>query len=231
MSVPPTTEAELWARAKAISGRTIATIAERFAEPVPSSLTRAKGWIGTLIERSLGGDGGSRPEPDFSAIGIELKTLPIDRHGRPRESTFLAVVDPEELARVAWARSRLKKKLTRVLWLPIEADPEIAIGARRVGSPLLWSPSEAEEAILRDDWDRFADWTAHGYLDALTAHTGSAIQIRPKAANSKARRLARDADGAKSLTMPRGFYLRATFTRTLLERSFMAYLDSKSERR
>jgi DNA mismatch repair protein MutH len=41
-------------------------------------LKRDKGWIGILLELWLGASAGSKPEQDFAALGVELKTIPID---------------------------------------------------------------------------------------------------------------------------------------------------------
>ena len=43
----------------------------------------------------------------------------------------------------------MRHKLSRVLWVPVEGARHIPLAERRVGSPLLWSPSEEEERLLR----------------------------------------------------------------------------------
>ncbi|MBR7443185.1 DNA mismatch repair protein MutH, partial [Klebsiella pneumoniae] len=58
---------------------------------IPNDLKRDKGWIGVLLERWLGASAGSKPEQDFAALGVELKTIPIDSQGRPLETTFVCV--------------------------------------------------------------------------------------------------------------------------------------------
>jgi DNA mismatch repair endonuclease MutH len=40
-------------------------------------LKRDKGWIGILLELWLGASAGSKPEQDFAALGVELKTIPV----------------------------------------------------------------------------------------------------------------------------------------------------------
>mgnify|MGYP002143336613 CR=1 FL=1 len=50
---------------------------------------RTKGTQGALLEQLLGATGRSRAVPDFPALGVELKTIPVDERGRPRESAFL----------------------------------------------------------------------------------------------------------------------------------------------
>jgi DNA mismatch repair protein MutH len=221
MAPPPRTEGELVERAKAIAGRSLGEIAAGLGSTAPDSLARAKGWVGQLLERQLGASAGNTGGPDFAALGVELKTLPVDVRGVPRESTFLAVLSPAELCGARWESSRLAAKLRRVLWVPVEADPATPPAARRIGNPLLWSPDPGEERALRADWEHFAELVAAGYLDTLTGHAGQVLQVRPKAPNKAARRLAPDAEGGQSPALPRGFYLRARFTAALLARHFL----------
>lgn len=216
----PRSEAELLERAWAIAGLPLSELAARQGVRVPTSLERAKGWVGQLVERALGATSKSRAEPDFKDLGVELKTIPVDRRGQPRESTFVSSIPLGELSLGDWTRSRVRMKLARVLWVPVEAEPELAIADRRVGAPLLWSPSPEEEARLEADWRRLAELIDAGYADTITAHLGECLQVRPKAPDAGARRRYEDAEGAHDLTLPRGFYLRASFTRDLLSRHY-----------
>ena len=217
MKVPaPQSEAELVARARAIAGRTLREIADRLGEPVPPDLKRHKGWVGSLLERQLGASAGSRAEPDFPELGVELKTLPVDARGRPRESTFVCTIELERLAEMEWAESRVALKLARVLWIPVEADAALALGERRIGAALLWSPSDEDEALLRFDWEELAGLIACGQTESVTAHLGRYLQVRPKAANSHVKRRVVDSDGLAYSANPRGFYLRTQFTERLL---------------
>ena len=184
--------------------------------PVPDKLLRAKGWVGELIEISLGATAGSLPEPDFQNIGVELKTLPLNRNQQPKESTYVCTVSLTENEGKNWGTSLVKKKLSRVLWVPIEADPAIPLAERRVGSAILWSPTAKQEGILRNDWEELMDMIVMGKLDQLTAQHGQYLQIRPKAANAKALRSGIDEQGDKIMTLPRGFYLRTFFTRQII---------------
>jgi DNA mismatch repair protein MutH len=217
----PSSEEELLARAKRIAGFTLASVAASCGRAVPADQRRAKGWVGNLLEIVLGATAGTRPHPDFEALGVELKTIPVDRKGRPRESTYLTTVRLRLLSRTAWPDSEVRKKLARVLWIPVQADKDVRLGDRRVGSPLLWSPSAEEEAALRRDYDELADLIAAGFVDSLTAHRGRSLQIRPKAENAQARTWAEDDDGAPIRTLPRGFYLRKRFTQAILRKHFV----------
>jgi DNA mismatch repair protein MutH len=216
----PASEQELVERAQALAGLSLRELAERYGVPVPPDLRRAKGFVGGLVERVLGASAGSRALPDFPDLEIELKTLPVDRAGAPLESTFVCTIPLLEIGDVEWAASRVRRKLSRVLWMPVQGDRDIPVGERRLGQPLLYRLTEDDEALLRADWEELAGLIGRGHVESLTGHLGRFLQIRPKAAHSRARRLGFDADGVPFAALPRGFYLRASFTRALLERHF-----------
>jgi len=178
-----------------------------------------KGWVGQLLERSLGATAGSRPEPDFQHIGIELKTLPLNRSGSPKESTFVCAINLSNIES-HWEKSLVKHKLSRVLWIPIEADPEISLAARRIGSAILWSPDNDQEPVLRKDWEELMDMISMGELEQITAHQGQYLQVRPKAANTRALTKGIDCKGEEILTLPRGFYLRTSLTNQILNQKY-----------
>jgi DNA mismatch repair protein MutH len=211
-AAPPESEAELLLRAHRLAGCQLGEVALAAGWPVPREPLRAKGWAGCLIERALGARGGSANEPDFPDLAIELKTIPLTRAGRPRESTFVCSVSLREIAETEWAAAGVRRKLARVLWVPIEADPRLRLGERRIGAALLWSPSTAQEAALRADFEQLAGMIAIGDGESLTARDGACLQIRPKGANARAMRRGVDEHGAPVRTPPRAFYLRACFT-------------------
>jgi DNA mismatch repair protein MutH len=214
---PPLSESELLSHARRIAGLSLADLARECQRPLPASLQRAKGWVGQLLEQALGASAGSRPEPDFQLIGVELKTLPIDRQGRPRESTYVCTVPLLDNLGLERDTSWVRRKLQRVLWLPVEAEPDIPLAERRIGMALLWSPSPEQDAALKRDWEELMEMVVTGQLDTLSAHTGTWLQIRPKAAHSRIRCTGFDAGGIPTETLPRGFYLRPAFTRSILQ--------------
>ncbi len=217
---PPATEDELLQRAARLAGATLAELAAQAGQRVPHDLRRHKGWVGQLLERHLGASAGSAPEPDFPQLGIELKSLPLDRRGLPRESTYVCVVPLEGGQTGHWEGSLLQRKLARVLWLPVEADPGLVLAERQVGVALLWSPDAAEQAQLRRDYEELMELVAYGRLEELDARFGEVLQIRPKAAHSRVRGSSVGPDGAPLQVNPRGFYLRPSFTAGLLQRHF-----------
>ena len=154
LPTPPSSIEELMTRASALAGLRLGQLAHQLGVAVPLDLRREKGWVGQLIERALGASAASLAEPDFQLIGVELKTLPLDAHGRPRESIYVCTVPLEtEAMGQRWESSWVRRKLATVLWMPVEGDNAIVIAERRIGNPLLWSPAPAEEALLRNDWE------------------------------------------------------------------------------
>ena len=218
---PPEDEASLLARAQTLAGLTMETLAARAGLPMPADLKRDKGWVGMLLEWHLGASAGSKAEQDFAHLGIELKTIPIDAQGKPLETTFVCVAPLTGNSGVTWLTSHVRHKLARVLWIPVEGGREIPLRERRVGAPLLWSPNAEEDEMLRQDWEELMDMIVLGRVEQITARHGAWLQIRPKAANSKALTEGIGDQGQPIMTLPRGFYLKKSFTGPLLARHFL----------
>jgi len=210
-------ELQLLARAASIAGRTILELCIDQGEVCPVDQRRHKGFVGNLIERALGTTAPvNTAGPDFDRLGIELKTIPMSRQGVPRESTFVCTANLSALSESSWEQSPVRRKLARVLWLPIEAESEVALCDRRVGRAILWSPSLEQDAQLAADWDELAARISSGEVESITAHVGRWLQLRPKAAHSRVLGRARDEHGAPLRARPRGFYLRRESTAEIL---------------
>jgi len=218
---PPRTVLELMAGARHIAGLSLGELAAELGQVVPADLRRAKGFVGSLLERALGATAGSRAGPDFPELGVELKTLPVDAVGHCLESTFICTAEVGDLAGVEWEHSRLWEKIRCVLWVPVEGTRTLSVDQRRIGAPFLWQPDGEEEALLRADWELLVSMMARGQFDSLSGHLGQHLQLRPKAAKGSSRRRAFDEDGARTLEQPKGFYLRARFTEALLHRHLL----------
>jgi len=209
---PPCSLAELSARVAALTGCAVAELERRLGVSNLGPMRHRKGKTGELVERALGAVGGSLRGPDFPELGVELKTIPLDGLGRPRESTFVCSLNVRDADRMDWDSSLVRAKLACVLWVPI-----LGAGAeRQIGSPMFWRPSAQQLAVLRGDFDELVGMIAIGKVESLTARLGCWLQVRPKAANSDARARLLDEDGSAVWTVPRGFYLRARFTGALL---------------
>lgn len=215
--VPPQSEAELLQRCQIIAGQTLGQLSAQLNIAVPADLRRHKGWVGSLLEKILGADAGSHAEPDFTGLGIELKTLPLAANGLPKESTYVCTVNLTETGELRWQDSWLRRKLAKVLWLPIEADNTIPLTERYVGEGFLWQPDAEQAALLKQDWEELMDALVLSGQAGLSARQGQVLQIRPKAANSRVLAQAIADDGSLIQQNPRGFYLRSEFTGKILQ--------------
>jgi len=217
MKPEPKSEQELLERAQLIAGISYAELAQEAGMTVPPDLKKDKGWVGQLLEWHLGATAGSKPQQDFEDLGIELKSIPISYTGKPLETTFVCVAPLTGVHGLTWENSHVRNKLSRVLWIPVEGEREIPLAERRVGTPLIWSPSADEEAQLKADWEELMEFIVLGKVSQITAKHGEVLQLRPKAANGRVLTEAYGANGKPIRTQPRGFYLRTQFTANILQ--------------
>ena len=220
--IPQTLE-QLLSQAQSIAGLTFGELADELHIPVPPDLKRDKGWVGMLLERALGATAGSKAEQDFSHLGVELKTLPINAEGYPLETTFVSLAPLVQNSGVKWENSHVRHKLSCVLWMPIEGSRHIPLRERHIGAPILWKPTADQERQLKQDWEELMDLIVLGKLDQITARIGEVMQLRPKGANSRSVTKGIGKNGEIIDTLPLGFYLRKEFTAQILK----AFLDVK----
>jgi DNA mismatch repair protein MutH len=213
---PPENERELVERARALAGVDLGELAASLGIAVGTDAVKTKGTWGGLLERALGATGGSSKVKDFPELGVELKTIPVDDRNVPVESTYVCTLSLADADAQEWTTSWVREKLARVLFVPLAAAAGTAWPLRRIGPPLLWSPTAAQEEVLRADFDDVVGLIGIGRIEELTAHRGRWLQVRPKAAHGGVRTVAWGAEGEAIHTVPRGFYLRARFTGALL---------------
>jgi len=220
MNFPPVDVADLMHRAQQLAGLTLGELAGLLGLTLPTDLKRDKGMIGQMLEQALGASSGSKAEPDFPHLGIELKTLPIDSLGKPLESTYVCVAPLTDVALQSWQDSWVCRKLQQVLWVPIWAERNLPITERVIGSAFLWRPDPAQQQLLQQDWEELMELIVLGGIDQIRGAHGKALQLRPKAANSRALTAAIGSGGQPIQTLPRGFYLKANFTAEILHQQF-----------
>ncbi len=211
--------------AQALVGTTLAEIADGLGLPVPFDPVRSKGWPGQIIERELGAgtEGGAEPGgrgPDFAALGVECKTVPVNRALAPLESTCVCHIDPVAIAGERWETSYVRRKLGRVLFVALLVpDPNTPVGDRQVRAVTLWSPSPEEGQLLAADFQLFVEnFFRPGRAAEITGHVGQVMQVRPKGRNAADRRLVVGPDGTPVSLGKCGFYLRPAFVGRILRR-------------
>lgn len=220
MPLPPTCESELLTRCQQLAGLTLGQLAADLQLAVPADLRREKGWVGQLLETALGATAGSQAIQDFPALAVELKTLPIDRFGKPLESTYVCIAPLTGALGEKWQDSWVCRKLSRVLWLPILAERAIPVAERTIGQGFIWQPNAEQNNALQQDWEELMELIALGRLDQIKGAHGKHLQLRPKAADSQSLTAAIGKDGSPVQSLPRGFYLKTSFTQQLLQQQF-----------
>ncbi len=208
--------AALLARARALVGQRVGDVATSLGVSSAGEAVRTKGTPGAILELALGATGGSTKVHDFPELGVELKTIPVDRRGVPVESTYVCTLSLADAETQEWEESWVRAKLSRVLFVPLVADDGEPWPARRIAEPVLWEPTTEQDAILRGDFDDVVGLVGVGRIEELTAHRGRWLQVRPKAAHGRVRTVAFGAEGEAIATIPRGFYLRPKFTGAIL---------------
>lgn len=219
MISPPQSPEALLERCRMIEGMTLGQLALAQQMDISLDPRQSKGLVGLLLERTLGATAGQQAKPDFLDLAIELKTLPIGRHGVPVESTYVTRIPLLTIHQQQWLTSTCYIKLRHVLWVPIEADDQIPWLHRRIGRSFLWSPSADDFQILKTDWELLTNMIAMGQLEDLDARVGTYLQVRPKGMDGRALAQAYDREGNLIKTLPRGFYLRRLLTTQIWKNS------------
>ncbi|NYR11319.1 DNA mismatch repair endonuclease MutH [Pseudoalteromonas sp. MIP2626] len=217
---PPKSLEELISRANDIAGLSIVELAGRYSLNVPKDLTKNKGWVGQMLEYVLGATASSKPVPDFELLGVELKTIPISKLGKPLETTFITSTPLLNISGAKWEDSVVKKKLRNVLWVPILSCKSIPFPNRIIGTGFLWELDKELEKTLKNDWEEQMELIALGMVEKITANLGTALQIRPKAASSSSVTNAIGKHGKVIQTNPKGYYLKKEITQKILDDQF-----------
>lgn len=121
----PDTFEELINSLNSIVGKSISELAKIANVPLPISTTHGKGFTGELLEIVLGATAENRPIPDFPKLGLELKTLPVDKNLLPLESTFFCHAPLTGIRHLNFENSALYSKIKRVLFVVVTAQRDM----------------------------------------------------------------------------------------------------------
>jgi DNA mismatch repair protein MutH len=179
---------------------------------------RTKGKFGALLECALGASMSTGRERDFPGLSVELKSIPIREDGTPLESTYVCTLHVETADELAWESSWVRAKLSSVLWVAVLATDE-DWQKRPIKQVHHWTPSPEQEAVLRADFEECVGLVTTGNVEALSGRVGTALQVRPKARDGAKTARVRNDDGDWAHTVPKGFYLRPSFTAQILARA------------
>lgn len=213
---PPQDVPSLVKRAESFAGLSLGELGQLAGIAVPEHFKQHKGFTGQLIELWLGASAGSTPQQDFPELGVELKTIPVDANGKVLETTYVCFAHTKVPFGTTWKNSSVKNKLQQVLFIPILGERSVPPRNRIVGMPKLWLPTPEQDSVLKQDWEELCEMISLGQIQKINATQGVALHIRPKAADGTVLTQATGSEGEAILTRPRGFYLRKSFTQTIL---------------
>lgn len=203
-------------KAKSIIGYSINDIAKKIKFQITDKVKKNKGCIGYIIEKFLGAYHSNKATIDFPNIGIELKTIPINKYGYPKENTFVCMAPLVRNTGVLWETSYVCKKLSSVLWIPIESNFDIPLKNRRIGYPKLWIPNKIEKEKLKNDWNELMKIIIFGNICNITSDYGVILMLKKKYSNNNIYTQAVGFNGKKIMINPLAFYLRKKFTNFIL---------------
>ena len=93
---------------------------------------------------------------------------------------------------------------------------------RVIAGYFFFTPNEAQFNQIKSDYDELYEMIKTGHVESINARIGQIMQLRPKCANGKALTDCIGIDGEIIKTRPRGFYMRRSFTKELIEKELMA---------
>jgi len=201
-------EARLAATLAPFVGRDFLGLAQVVGRQWKQGKAAAAQIVRTLVgERSHGRSG------DFLRFGVELKTVPVDQWGHVVEAMSFPAFVHEELIYEDWESSDLLGRLNRVLIVPIHRGRRATLDEMRLGHPFFWSPSEADLAGIRKEWERFRSLIAAGQARELPkASETRFIHVRPKGRNV----LDRDPAPGGFDVIKKSFWLNQRYLETIL---------------
>jgi DNA mismatch repair protein MutH len=201
-------EAVTLARLESIEGQTIAAVAASLGRQVGRGKSAAADVIRALVGQKAKGRIG-----DFDRFGVELKTLPIDRRGRPVERTSFPAFVHEELAFETWEASDLLGRLNRILFVPLYRDKGQEQATAVVRPAFFWSPTETELVGISEEWSRICDLIlAHKSRDLPKESQTRFIHVRTHGRNSRDQE---PAPGGFDVTR-KSFWLNLDYVETII---------------
>lgn len=200
----------LLARLDRFVGRTVREVAAAIGfEPSEASRDRAA----QVIRRAMGIPARGLPA-SLTALGLEIRTVPVDDGAMPYEATAFPAFDHRELVGEEWQDSDLLAHVQHLIFVPLHRERrEVELLDQRLCRPVQWSPDQEALRAMRLEWERYRDLVASGGADRLpTEAETSCVHVRTKG------RDARDVvEAPGGLRVARkAFYLNREFVREIV---------------
>ena len=213
---PPKDLTTLLERLDLIVGRSLQELATLAKVHIPENNLNGKGFCGQLLEIFLGANAHNLSQPDFLNLQIELKTLPVNSDLSPQESTFICSADINPERYIPFEHSALYHKIKNILFVLLLAPKGLPIKDRRIIGYFFYQPDQNELDQIATDYNEFCELIFSSNARSINGSLGNIIQMRPKAAHSNVFTPIRDSQGQTTYAGPKGYYLRASYTKKLI---------------
>lgn len=211
-------EKQLLKTLKYLNNFTLGEIASQLSIRLPKNLKKDKGFVGKLIEMYLGLRVNNKIEQDLPNLGIELKTISLERKKVPSSKVFICSVPLIRNTGLIWENSYFYKKIKKIIWIPVLKNSFNSLKHCRIVHPFLWFPSFKDLKILKKDWEEYMDLIVLGKVETIGAKLGQFLQVCIKSKNKTTYTNAIGRLGELILTHPRSFYFRKEFVETILKK-------------
>ena len=169
----------LLAYAKKLEGHTFQEVLDLgitpdgLAETNDYSSRAFKGGMGNLIEeRYFGYRANSDARADFHDAGVELKTTCYDTRAdgsvRAGERLVLGMIAYDESIEAALEDSHMWEKGGNVLLIYYGRDKSVGKYDQRIDYAVLFTPPEADMAVIREDYETIQRYVTEGRADELS---------------------------------------------------------------
>ena len=195
---------EATSRISQLVGRDIRSLADELGVTVWKDGKLNKGWAGHAIERYLGLPLNSSRSPNLGSWELKVVSLKRSRQGRlqVKETMWITMIDPVEVAEKEFEDSHLFVKLRRILVVSrtFESKEEERTLLHGVASFTLDDPYVYR--TVKSDYDLVRRTIIEQGFDHLTGYMGELIQPRTK--------------GPGHGSTSRAFYARAQFVANIV---------------
>lgn len=119
--------------------------------PNINKIKKNKGFIGQIVEKFFFIKNNNRQEVDIENLGIEIKTVPLNKYFLPKEKTYICNININDF-KFEWKNSNLYKKLNTILWVPYQGCCKIPLYDKIIFIPFIYKISPLEEKKIKREW-------------------------------------------------------------------------------
>lgn len=158
-----------------------------------ADMRRRKGSYGNAVEEYyFHYRPNSDSRPDFSEVGLELKTTPVKLNSRgelvAKERLFFTMIDYCDVVKEDFEHSQFLEKARDVLLITYLYDPEKDPLDYEIEAVLHWGLPEEDVPQIKRDWETVVSKVRAGHAEDISGSDTLYLEAATKGRNSKDRR-------------------------------------------